>query len=50
MRLAHYRLVTTDVRRLAEFYRVVTQAPVTGTDDYMEVRIEPASIAIRRDG
>lgn len=46
MRLAHYRVVTEDVRRLADFYHAVTQAPVVGTDDYMEVQIQPASIAI----
>jgi uncharacterized glyoxalase superfamily protein PhnB len=46
MRLAQVRLVTTDVVRLAEFYRQLTRREPVGSDDYVELHLEDAGIAI----
>jgi catechol 2,3-dioxygenase-like lactoylglutathione lyase family enzyme len=46
MQLAHARIVTHDVLRLAEFYRAVTgQAPV-GSEEYVEFRGEGLRLTI----
>jgi catechol 2,3-dioxygenase-like lactoylglutathione lyase family enzyme len=46
MQLAHARIVSHDVLRLAEFYRAVTgQAPV-GSEEYVEFRGDSLRLAI----
>jgi catechol 2,3-dioxygenase-like lactoylglutathione lyase family enzyme len=46
MKLAQVRLVTADVVRLADFYRQLTQREPVGSDDYVELHLEDAGIAI----
>jgi catechol 2,3-dioxygenase-like lactoylglutathione lyase family enzyme len=46
MRLAQVRLVTTDVVRLSEFYRQLTLCEPMGSEDYVELHLGDAGIAI----
>jgi catechol 2,3-dioxygenase-like lactoylglutathione lyase family enzyme len=46
MRLAQVRLVTTDVVRLSEFYRRLTLREPLGSEDYVELHLGDAGIAI----
>jgi uncharacterized glyoxalase superfamily protein PhnB len=46
MRFVQVRLVATDVLRLAEFYRQLTQREAMGSEDYVELHLADAGIAI----
>ena len=46
MRLVQIRLVTTDVIRLADFYRQLTLREPVGSEDYVELELGAAGIAI----
>jgi predicted enzyme related to lactoylglutathione lyase len=46
MRFTHVRVVTEDVPRLARFYEEVLMLEAIGSDEYIELRTEGATLAI----
>src|SRR5689334_19179751 len=46
MKLAHVRIVTNDVLRLAAFYRELTGAFPLGSEEYLEFRVAGLRLAI----
>lgn len=46
MKFAYTRLVTDDVASLAAFYERLLATPPKGTDDYVELQTEGATLAI----
>lgn len=46
MKLAHPRIVTTNVRKLADFYRTITGVSPAGGDDYLVFELSGGALAI----
>jgi catechol 2,3-dioxygenase-like lactoylglutathione lyase family enzyme len=46
MKLAHARLVTSDVQALAQFYEEITGVTAIGSEDYVEFRGSDTTLAI----
>ena len=46
MRLAQARIVTHDVARMAQFYESVLGVTATGSDEYVELHLSGATLAI----
>lgn len=49
MRLAHTRIVTTSVPRLARFYEDITATPAVGSEEYVQFRALGSGLAICSD-
>src|ERR1700745_4269610 len=46
MKLTHTRIATSDVPRLVQFYRKITEIGPVGNDDYLEFRSSVGTLAI----